>query len=332
MADGATGLSLVFAGATTAFGAGLPAAEGTIATVLDGVSPDGLALRLDAHPSSRLAAGWLVGHLAARKADPARLRLSLGIDPAAVFARNGRLNMSVEALKASMPQSLAHFFATGVPGILLEADGRVFHNAGATSAQEIGAALAIASGHLKLFEQARQALVYAAPHIGFALGVDDDAAAFAAKAEAVRRLWAQMLAGRSIEAGPLRIHAETSSRLRDARGTTLACRAAAWGRADTLAVARAEPGEGGRGAAITLALEATGDAAGPGSGAIEALVDSLCEAGRAEFLAIEREGGILDSLAAGHVQERVFAAAGRSASRAPSSADGAVCAPLEPIA
>ena len=41
-----------------------------------------------------------------------------------------------------MPQSLAHFFALGVPGILLEADGRVYHNAGATEAQELGAMLA----------------------------------------------------------------------------------------------------------------------------------------------------------------------------------------------
>ncbi|MER2634693.1 MAG: methylmalonyl-CoA mutase family protein, partial [Rhizobiaceae bacterium] len=160
IAGGAGGLSLVFEEATTALGKGLPAREETIATVLDGIALDGLTLRMDAHPGSRLAAGWLVSHLAARKADPARLSLSLGIDPAAVFARTGRLNMSVEALKASMPQSLVHFFAMGVPGVLLEADGRVFHNAGATPAQEIGAALAIASGHLKLFEQARQALVY----------------------------------------------------------------------------------------------------------------------------------------------------------------------------
>jgi methylmalonyl-CoA mutase len=328
IAGGAGGLSLVFEEATTALGKGLPAREETIATVLDGIALDGLTLRMDAHPASRLAAGWLVSHLTARKADPARLSLSLGIDPAAVFARAGRLNMSVEALKASMPQSLVHFFAMGVPGVLLEADGRVFHNAGATPAQEIGAALAIASGHLKLFEQARQALVYAAPHIGFALGAEADGTAFAAKAEAVRRLWAQMLAGRSIEPGAVHIHAETAPGL-PATPATLAGAGVA-GHAGSLSVA-AEDGD----EALRLALVLAGrpPQAQPGE-SFEAQVESLCEAGRAEFLAIEREGGILDSLAAGLLQGRIFAAAGRAAPEiTPCAAgDGATCVPLEPHA
>ena len=45
-----------------------------------------------------------------------------------------------------------------------------------------------------------------------------------------------------------------------------------------------------------------------GSGAVEALTDALCEAAWSEFQAIEREGGILQSLAAGHLQERILAA------------------------
>ena len=73
-----------------------------------------------------------------------------------------------------MPQSLAHFFVLGLPGVLLEGDGRVFHNAGATEAQELGIALASAVSHLRMFEEARQALVYAAPHIGFSISVDQD--------------------------------------------------------------------------------------------------------------------------------------------------------------
>ena len=48
---------------------------------------------------------------------------------------------------------------------------RVFHNAGATEAQELGIMLASSVAHLRLFEEARQALVYAAPHIGFAVSV-----------------------------------------------------------------------------------------------------------------------------------------------------------------
>ncbi|TIU81990.1 MAG: methylmalonyl-CoA mutase, partial [Mesorhizobium sp.] len=100
--------------------------------------------------------------------------------------------MSIEALQASMPQSLAHFFSMGVPGVLLEADGRVFHNAGATEAQELGTMMASAVSYLRMFEEARQPLVYAAPHIGFALSVDQDQFVSMAKVRALRRLWARV--------------------------------------------------------------------------------------------------------------------------------------------
>src|SRR5690606_27027186 len=116
------------------------------------------------------------------------LKLAFGIDPAANFAGTGRLRMSLDALRASMPQSLAHFFALGVPGVLLEADGRVFHNAGATEAQELGAMLASAVSHLRMFEEARQPLVYAAPHVGFAISLDQDQFLGIAKLRALRKL------------------------------------------------------------------------------------------------------------------------------------------------
>src|SRR5690606_14840157 len=143
--------------------------------------------------------------------------LSFGIDPAAIFAGSGRLRMSIEALQASMPQSLAHFFALGVPGILLEADGRVFHNAGATEAQELGIMIASAVWHLRLFEEARQALVYAAPHIGFALAVDQNQFLSVAKIRALRRLWARVQECCSVPVSAAEVHAETSWRMITAR-------------------------------------------------------------------------------------------------------------------
>jgi methylmalonyl-CoA mutase len=45
-----------------------------------------------------------------------------------------------------------------------------------------------------------------------------------------------------------------------------------------------------------------------GAGGIEALTDELCEAAWKEFQQIEKEGGALNSLAAGHIQNRVIAA------------------------
>lgn len=327
LAGGATGLALVFEGAPNAYGYGLPATADALATVLDGVMLNRTHLRFDVHPASRATADLIVAYLRRRRADPARLSLSFGIDPAAILADTGRLRMSIEALQASLPQSLAHFFAAGVPGVLLEADGRVYHNAGATEAQELGGGLATAVGHLRLFEEARQALVHAAPHIGFALAIDQDQFLSMAKLRALRRLWAKVQAECGIPASPASIHAETSWRMTTLRDpetnilrNTIACFAAVAGGADSISIlphtiAHGLPDGFARRVARNTQL-VVGDeshidfVADPaaGSGAVEALTDALCERAWAEFQAIEREGGMLRSLEAGAFQSRVAAA------------------------
>lgn len=327
VAGGATGLSLVFEGAPGAFGFGLPALSETLDVVLAGIPLNRIHLRIDVHPASRATADWLVAYLTKVRADPARLNLCFGIDPAALFAGTGRLSMTIEALQASMPQSLAHFFALGVPGVLLEADGRVFHNAGATEAQELGAMLASAAAHLRLFEDARQALVYAAPHIGFAVSVDQDQFLSMAKLRALRKLWARLLEVCSIPHAEAAIHAETSWRMMTAADpetnilrNAIACFTAATGGADSLSVlphtiAHGLPGSFARrvarNAQLVMAEEShLGFVVDPasGSGGIEALTDALCEKAWDEFRAIEKEGGILRSLAGGHLQGRIAAA------------------------
>lgn len=327
IAQGATGLSLVFEGAPNAFGYGLPAKRETLDTVLAGIPLNRIHLRVDVNPASRAVADWLVAYLTKVRADPAKLSLSFGIDPAAAFAGTGRLSMTIEALQASMPQSLAHFFALGVPGVLLEADGRVFHNAGATEAQELGAMLAAAAAHLRLFEEARQALVYAAPHIGFAVSVDQDQFLSMAKIRALRKLWAKMLEVCSIPPAEAAIHAETSYRMitvadpeTNILRSTIACFAAAAGGADSLSIlphtlAHGLPGSFARRIARNAQLVMAGEShigfvADPasGSGGVEALTDALCEKAWDEFRAIEKEGGILRSLAGGHLQGRIAAA------------------------
>ena len=62
----------------------------------------------------------------------------------------------------------------------------------------------------RLFEDARQALVYAAPHIGFAVSVDQDQFLSMAKIRALRKLWARVQDVCSIPPSVAAIHAETS--------------------------------------------------------------------------------------------------------------------------
>ncbi|TIW78454.1 MAG: methylmalonyl-CoA mutase, partial [Mesorhizobium sp.] len=243
IAHGATGLSLVFEGAPNAFGYGLPRTAEALERVLDGVPLNRVQVRIDAHPWSRAVADWLLAFLSKRRSDPTKLNLSFGIDPAAIFAGTGRLRTSIEALQESMPQSLAHFFSMGVPGVLLEADGRVFHNAGATEAQELGTMMASVVSYLRMFEKARQPLVYAAPYIGFALSVDQDQFLSMAKVRALRKLWARIQEACSIPASTASIHAETSYRMMTMADpetnilrTAIAAFAAATGGADSISI------------------------------------------------------------------------------------------------
>lgn len=332
--NGATGLALVFEGAGNAFGFGLPGNPHALGTVLSAIELSGVQIRIDSHPSSRASVEWLIAYLAGRRADPARLDFALGIDPAAVFAATGRLRMSIEALEESMPQSLSHLFALGVPGVLFEADGRICHNAGATAGQELGAALAGAVAHLRMFEKARQPLIYAAPHIGFALSADHDLFMSAAKIRAMRLLWTRVQETCGFTPGQARIHVETSMRMMTAKDAetnmlraTIAAFAAAIGGADSLSVLPYSAAAGlagpfarriARNTQLVLANETGIDrVADPaaGSGGIEALTERLCEAGWREFQAIGKEGGLLASLKSGAIQQRVKTAAAERARR-----------------
>ncbi len=325
---GATGIALVFEGAPNAFGYGLPASQEAVTTVLDGLPLADKLIRVDVHPKSRQSIDWLFRTLATRRVNAARLRIGLGIDPAGLFGGTGRLHMSLAALRASMPQSLAHFFALGLPGVLLEADGRVYHNAGATEAQELAAMLSTAVLHLRMFEDARQPLLYAAEHIGFAVSVDQDQFLSMAKLRALRRLWRRVQAECGIDPVSAIIHAETSYRMMTVKDcetnilrTTIANFAAVAGGADSVSILPYTIAHGlpdafarrvARNTQLVLAGESNiGYVADPaiGSGSVEQLTDELSDAAWREFQAIEAEGGVLDSLAAGKLQARIAAAA-----------------------
>lgn len=322
LAHGAEGLAIVFEGASNAFGSGLPASQEALATALRDVPLMRTHLRMDVHPHSRVAVDWLVQILGARRVSPERLDISFGLDPAAIFAGSGRLRMSIEAMLASMPQSLAHFFALGVPGILLEADGRVFHNAGATDAQELGIMLASALTYLRMFEDARQPVLYAAAHVGFAVALGQDHRRSIAKLRALDRLWARVLESYAVPPAGAVVHAETSYRMLTSRAAdtnlaraTLAAMAAADAGVATISVLPASlpfglPDAQSRRAArnTLLVLGNEGDLApadiSPG-GVVDALASGLVESAWEELQRIEKEGGVLRSIQAGHIQARI---------------------------
>src|SRR5690606_31576482 len=117
----------------------------------------------------------------------------------------------------------------------------VFHNAGATETQDLGVMMASAALYLRMFAEARQPLVYAVPHIGFSLSVDQDQFLSMAKIRALRTLWAKVQESCEVTPSVAAVHAETSYRMMtrldpetNILRSTIACFAAAAGGADTI--------------------------------------------------------------------------------------------------
>lgn len=194
--------------------------------------------------------------------------------------------------------------------------------------------LASAVSHLCMFQEARQPLVYATPHIGFALSVDQDQFLSVAKVRALRKLWSKAQEACGIPPSPTKVHVETSYRMMSARAvetnilrSTLAAFAAAAGGADTISVLPHTLPHGlpestarrlARNAQLILANETNLSLLGDpqtGSEDLDILTASLCEAAWEEFRQIESEGGLLASLAAGRLQRRVVEARERRTQR-----------------
>jgi methylmalonyl-CoA mutase len=222
---------------------------------------------------------------------------------------------------ASMPQSLAHFLALGVPGIQLEADGRAFHNAGASEAQELGAMMAYALTYLRMFEDARQPVLYAAAHIGFSVSVDQNHSRSVAKVRALRELWARVLERYSVPPIDPVIHAETSYRMLTSRAletniarATIAAGAAIEAGVTTLSMLPPPlpiglPDHKSRRAArdtlLVLGHEAELPRGGEHAGGMDALSARMAEEAWEELSRIEEEGGVLRSIQAGRIQARI---------------------------
>ncbi len=178
LANGVTGLALVFNGHGAARGFGIGIED--LPRVLEDVQLHAIALRLEGNVEAAQALAQLV---ARQPIDPERLDVSFGLtDPTPV-------------------KSLA---AQGFQGPFLEADGRAMHEQGATEAQELGAVLAKAGAFLRLAEPTQ---------IGVTLAADQDMLLTLAKFRAMRLLWRRVVKASGLVDTPLRIHAEASWRM-----------------------------------------------------------------------------------------------------------------------
>ncbi|SNB68884.1 heterodimeric methylmalonyl-CoA mutase small subunit [Arboricoccus pini] len=129
----------------------------------------------------------LAAFAASRRWPLAELTVTLDLDPLGAAADGAALD--IEACLQQTAQLAAMWYRAGSKGPLLRAGGEVYHNAGASSAQELAIVMATAVAYLRALEPLGIEPSVALDIIGFRLGLDCDIFSNMAKLRAARRLW-----------------------------------------------------------------------------------------------------------------------------------------------
>ena len=102
------------------------------------------------------------------------------------------MSASWDAVAQRMGDTLSHLTEQGFAGRAFLADGRVYHEAGASEAQELAAVLATGLGYLRALEAQGHSSMRRAGRSRFLLVADADEFLTVAKLRALRRLWARV--------------------------------------------------------------------------------------------------------------------------------------------
>jgi methylmalonyl-CoA mutase len=324
MADLENGVSSLW---LTVGPAGLPL--GCLGEVLRDVYLDLAPVILDAGLDTEAAADEFFAVLDARDVEPESVRANLGADPIGLRARLG----TAAAPDLSQLGRLARRCRSAGSGLrAITVDATVYHDAGGSDAEELGASLATGVAYLRALTSTGPNLSVeeALAQLEFRYAATADQFLTIAKFRAARRLWARVAevcgaGGGSAQLGQ-RQHAVTSSAMMTQRDpwvnllrTTLACFGAGVGGADAVTVQPFDAALGlpdgfsrriARNTSALLVMEShlarVIDPAG-GSWYVEQLTNDLAAAAWAWFTEIERAGGMIAALDAGLVAERIEA-------------------------
>ncbi|MGW0023817.1 methylmalonyl-CoA mutase small subunit [Rhodococcus sp. NPDC003383] len=311
--------------------AGLPV--DALPAVLDKVLLDLAPVTLDAGADTAAAAEALYALLDARTdvADRGAVRIGLGAAPL-TSAFSGRADVTVADAIA-----LATAAADRAETLrALTVDGTAFHNAGASDAEELGAAIAAGLEYLRELVAAGRTAANALGQIEFRLAATDDQFQTIAKFRAGRQVWARIaqVVG-AVDAGNAPQHAVTSAAMMTQRDpwvnmlrTTLAAFGAGVGGADSvtvlpfdvalpagaLDVSEAFSERIARNTQLLLLEESNlGRVLDPGAGSwyIEELTAQVAGKAWEFFQQIEAAGGYRAALDAGVISERIAATRAR---------------------
>lgn len=325
--NGATGLTLVFAGAVGAADYGLDFSPEAVAQILDGIYLDaGIGIELQIGPQSRMAAIHVAEYIKQKGVDPAACDIRFGLDPLGSVAVWGNSPYSWAEIVPAITSAISGLSGMGFKGPLLAADGRVIHDAGGSEVQELASVLACGVAYLRAVEDAGISLEQAQGMVYARLRADADQFLTLAKFRALRLLWARVEQACGLTPKPLFVAADTASRMLTQRDpnvnmlrATMATFSAGLGGANaitvlphTLALGLPDPfaRRVARNTQLVLLEESNlakvSDPAA-GSGGIETLTKQLCDAAWALFQDIEKAGGIFAALEQNLLQKKVAA-------------------------
>ena len=325
--NGASGLTLVFAGANGAHSFGLDPTPQAIAKILEGVFLDaGIKVELQIGPQSRMVAVHLAEYVKQRGVSPAVCNFRFGLDPIGACAVWGSSPYAWPEIAPAVTGAIKGLAGLGFKGPFAVADGRVIHDAGGSEAQELAFVLAAATAYLRALEGAGIPLDTARHMVYARLAADADQFLTIAKFRALRLLWARIEQACGLEPEPFFIAADTAWRMLTRRDpyvnmlrATMATFAAGIAGANsiivlphTLAIGLPDPfaRRVARNTQLVLLEESNlakvSDPAA-GSGGIEALTQELCDAAWKLFQETEKAGGIFAALEQNLIQRQVAA-------------------------
>ncbi|MFL6826635.1 MAG: methylmalonyl-CoA mutase family protein [Bradyrhizobium sp.] len=325
--NGASGLTLVFAGANGAYGFGLEPTVEAVEKVLEGIFVDaGISIELELGPQSRMAAIHFAEYVKRKGLDPAACEIRFGLDPLGACAVWGSSPYSWPEIVPAVTGAIKGLAEIGFKGPFAAADGRVIHDAGGSEVQELAFVLAGGVAYLRALEHAGVDLEDARGMVYARLSADADQFLSMAKFRALRLLWARIEQACGLRPKPIYIAAQTAWRMLAQRDpyvnmlrATMATFSAGLGGANavtvlphTLALGLPDPfaRRVARNTQLVLLEESNlakvSDPAA-GSGGIETLTQQLCEAAWALFQEIENAGGAFAALEQNLIQRRVAA-------------------------
>lgn len=323
--NGATGLTLVFAGSNGSAGYGLEPSAEALTQAMDNVYLNaGIGVELQIHWASHDVALHLAELATNNQVSEDVSDLRFGLDPIGTFAVAGGSDTDWDSSAKILGAIVTSIKAQGFTHNIVVADGRVIHNAGGSEAQELAYVLACVVAYLRALEAAGLSMVDVRNAIYVRLSADADQFLTMAKFRAMRKLFARIEQACGLNPAPLLIAADTAWRMLSQRDTdvnmlraTMATFAAGLGGANSITVLPHTLALGlpdllarriARNTQLILLeesnLEKVSDPAA-GAGGIETLTSELCTRAWSLFQEIEKAGGVFAALTAETIQQQV---------------------------